>query len=325
MGLAGAHSDTLPSVDDFDYSRSHRTVPIPRALQERAIATTSPPRNRNNPPRFTDEQGAAGNIGIGEQRFGATRNGSQHLNQSRLPPTRFAQAYDVQAPSGYGYDNGAYHNIAPINRGSNTAPSNAGSNFSLTYELSGEDASMMRKSSRMRQEQQDRLAQEAAAVQHWNQQKPPQLDPLQLQLAPQADDAEPDSIATFNRQYTTDPAQYPRQQLPHRPSQPNFSRPGVAAMPSSSANNSSSPSYAIRHGNAFAQAAAAPSSSPSVSGRSANGESVTDSGQRGESMTNRGRYSYPSNGAPTSVNSPRRVRRRKDPTPFKYVLLPYTA
>lgn len=37
---------------------------------------------------------------------------------------------------------------------------------------------------------------------------------------------------------------------------------------------------------------------------------------RTESMTHRGRYSYASS-AVSSVNSPRRVRRRKDPTPFK--------
>lgn len=37
---------------------------------------------------------------------------------------------------------------------------------------------------------------------------------------------------------------------------------------------------------------------------------------RTESMTHRGRYSYASSLA-SAVNSPRRVRRRKDPTPFK--------
>jgi hypothetical protein len=37
---------------------------------------------------------------------------------------------------------------------------------------------------------------------------------------------------------------------------------------------------------------------------------------RTESMTNRGRYSYASS-AISAVNSPRRVRRRKDPTPMK--------
>lgn len=37
---------------------------------------------------------------------------------------------------------------------------------------------------------------------------------------------------------------------------------------------------------------------------------------RTESMTHRGRYSYASS-AVSTLNSPRRVRRRKDPTPFK--------
>ena len=37
---------------------------------------------------------------------------------------------------------------------------------------------------------------------------------------------------------------------------------------------------------------------------------------RTESMTHRGRYSYASSVAST-INGPRRVRRRKDPTPFK--------
>lgn len=39
---------------------------------------------------------------------------------------------------------------------------------------------------------------------------------------------------------------------------------------------------------------------------------------RTESMTHRGRFSYASSQIST-VNSPRRVRRRKDPTPFKYI------
>lgn len=37
---------------------------------------------------------------------------------------------------------------------------------------------------------------------------------------------------------------------------------------------------------------------------------------RAESMANRGRYSYVSSAA-SSVNNPRRLRRRKDPTPYK--------
>lgn len=38
---------------------------------------------------------------------------------------------------------------------------------------------------------------------------------------------------------------------------------------------------------------------------------------RSESMTNRGRYSYASSTAMSTINNPRRIRRRKDPTPFK--------
>ncbi|KAI2639293.1 septin [Xylaria nigripes] len=41
---------------------------------------------------------------------------------------------------------------------------------------------------------------------------------------------------------------------------------------------------------------------------------------RAESMTNRGRYSYASS-AISTVNSPRRVRRRKDPTPFNILII----
>lgn len=39
---------------------------------------------------------------------------------------------------------------------------------------------------------------------------------------------------------------------------------------------------------------------------------------RAESMTHRGRYSYASS-AVSTVTGPRKIRRRKDPTPFKYV------
>jgi hypothetical protein len=50
-----------------------------------------------------------------------------------------------------------------------------------------------------------------------------------------------------------------------------------------------------------------------------NGDHVVDPYARTESMTHRGRYSYASSAISTGtgINSPRRVRRRKDPTPFK--------
>lgn len=47
-----------------------------------------------------------------------------------------------------------------------------------------------------------------------------------------------------------------------------------------------------------------------------NGGQWVDPYARTESMTNRGRYSYASSSIST-VNNPRKVRRRKDPTPFK--------
>ncbi|KAE8441261.1 hypothetical protein EG329_005562 [Mollisiaceae sp. DMI_Dod_QoI] len=50
-----------------------------------------------------------------------------------------------------------------------------------------------------------------------------------------------------------------------------------------------------------------------------NGEYV-DPYARTESMTHRGRYSYASS-AVSTINSPRRVRRRKDPTPFNILII----
>lgn len=48
------------------------------------------------------------------------------------------------------------------------------------------------------------------------------------------------------------------------------------------------------------------------------GEYTDAGGGRNDSMTHRGRHSYASS-AITTINNPRRMRRRKDPTPFKYV------
>jgi hypothetical protein len=54
---------------------------------------------------------------------------------------------------------------------------------------------------------------------------------------------------------------------------------------------------------------------PPVPGKSQSPEAV-DPYSRTESMTHRGRYSYAPS-AVSSIDSPRRVRRRKDPTPYK--------
>ncbi|OTB04706.1 hypothetical protein M426DRAFT_73281 [Hypoxylon sp. CI-4A] len=66
-----------------------------------------------------------------------------------------------------------------------------------------------------------------------------------------------------------------------------------------------------------------PSMSSTIAGHSAppvpNGAWV-DPYARTESMTHRGRYSYASS-AVSTINSPRRVRRRKDPTPFNILIV----
>lgn len=77
----------------------------------------------------------------------------------------------------------------------------------------------------------------------------------------------------------------------------NFSRPSAASNSSYTRTSATSPPVANANG----------------------GDYYEPSGERSSSMTNRGRYSYASSTAQVggNVNSPRRVRRRKDPTPFK--------
>lgn len=83
----------------------------------------------------------------------------------------------------------------------------------------------------------------------------------------------------------------------------NFSRPSTEYSPPK-ARSSVQPGLAV--------AAPMPGSSPSYMD--------FDPYPRTESMTHRGRYSYASSQIST-VNSPRRVRRRKDPTPFNILVI----
>lgn len=168
---------------------------------------------------------------------------------------------------------------------------------------------MLRKSSRARQQQQAELERQAREAQLLPKQPPrlPSHNPLPG-IATFDDQKSPrDSVAIFNQHAYTSPRSPPTvpAQAPHPgpplPQAANFSRPGNVSMP----NSSSSPAYAIRGA----------SSSASPPPPMPNGDSI---GERSSSMTNRGRYSYASTTAnPAHVNSPRRVRRRKDPTPFK--------
>lgn len=55
---------------------------------------------------------------------------------------------------------------------------------------------------------------------------------------------------------------------------------------------------------------------PPIPGTATTPKTYIDAFPRTESLVNRGRYSYASS-AISTVNSPRKIRRRKDPTPFK--------
>lgn len=171
-------------------------------------------------------------------------------------------------------------------------------------------SSMLRKvSGRAERKEQERRIKEATAAAAAPRQPPSLPDFQPLPSFHEDGDPRPDSVAIFNTAYTHSATANQAR------SQANFSRPAMA--PASTA-NSSSPAYAARSVNAVPN-----SSSPSTAPRS-NGEYVADpDADRSQSMTNRGRFSIASSvGQVNSVNSPRRVRRRKDPTPFKYVHYP---
>ena len=55
---------------------------------------------------------------------------------------------------------------------------------------------------------------------------------------------------------------------------------------------------------------------PPIPGKAITPKSYVDAFARTESLVHRGRYSYASS-AISTINSPRKIRRRKDPTPFK--------
>ncbi|KAH0536257.1 hypothetical protein FGG08_006852 [Glutinoglossum americanum] len=87
---------------------------------------------------------------------------------------------------------------------------------------------------------------------------------------------------------------------------------GDAAHPDSGSRKTS-PGYLTDNGNTV------PIPPLPVSPACSRGEYV-DPYARTESMTHRGRYSYASS-AVSTINSPRRVRRRKDPTPFNILII----
>ncbi|KAK4540640.1 hypothetical protein LTR36_009071 [Oleoguttula mirabilis] len=329
MATGYTNADRLPAVEDFDYTKSHRSVPIPTVAHAAPAAEGYAPHSIDQPgrPREREEAGSVHTAGRRRGSFSSfLRSGSSH-RQERAPPLPSAPSMRQAHPEP-SVDGNSHRDPTAS---SSTTSTKHDRTFSFgSRKSSGDGGKMFRKSSgvsKMRQQQQQEQEQERlTALAHQVPKQPPHLpslNPLPTISTFGGEDARPDSVAIFNTQYTTDPHQHQHQHPLPRQSQPgapaNFSRPGNAAMPASSYNSSSSPAYAIRQGNAFAQAAA--SSSPSVTGKSTNGEYAADSSHRSESMTNRGRYSYASSTAQVNVNSPRRVRRRKDPTPFNALVI----
>ena len=300
-GITGA--GRLP---EGDYSVSHRAPPPVPSVDYYNTQASRPPQFTDQAPHG-DSHDARSTVSEGRRRgsFGFLRRSS-----SNTPATRIAQLHNeaALARSESAAQNGRYANNYNGNSDSNAGYTRKSSQGSR--KTSGE-GKMLRKQSKLRAQQEQERQKAEAAANAVRRQPPhlPSLNPLPNMSTFGGDDARPDSVAIFNNSYTD-----PRAPPPVPGQAANFSRPGAAAMAPSSSHNSSSPAYTVR-GNAFAQQQ---SSSPAVmGGGKSNGEYV-NSIDRSESMANRGRYSYASSGqAPVNVNSPRRVRRRKDPTPFK--------
>lgn len=109
-------------------------------------------------------------------------------------------------------------------------------------------------------------------------------------------------------------------QLPIYTSLPKISAPGISNGANASSDSIAvAPSRSAYNPNTFYQRYRPmdPSEFSASGGGQADGSAMPDPFARTESMTNRGRYSYASSAVSGVVNSPRRVRRRKDPTPFK--------
>lgn len=295
--MAATNISGAASLPEADYSVPHRSPPpIPPAPTPRLASTSPPPPPQ--PASYSNLRGRAQEDSVSVSTSEHRRRGSFGVGsflrrtasgkQSREDIAGAAQKEDVPP--------------LPATRIAQAHIEAGRSSTSSSRKVSGEGRGMLRKSSKAQREQ-ERQAREAERLAHLNR-PPPQIHALDIDSHPFGDHGEPrpDSVAIFNHQYhsaATPPVPASRTN--------NFSRPGNN-MPASS-----SPAYAVRGGSAYG-------SSPNMAGTGkVNGskEYVVDPTERTESMTHRGRYSYASSMAPVNMSSPRRVRRRKDPTPFK--------
>ncbi|RMZ10157.1 hypothetical protein D0860_03953 [Hortaea werneckii] len=354
MAAAGiTQADRLPPPEDFDYSKSHRPVPVPTPAAYHAPASSNHQQQHPSPPAVDHSLPARPSTSGGSEgrrrgsfsrhfRIGSREDGAPPLPV--LPKTRIAQVTNHAAvgpppdrplPQPHAQPQPQHKQWPSIDNPPQQQPQQDQQQHSRTFSFG---SGMLRKSSRMRKEEQERQAREAAAAKAVPRQPPhlPSFHHLPTLASFGGEDARPDSVAIFNHSHYPQGPEPPSQPAAARPPPANFSRPGnnnnattaTANMPSSSTfHNSSSPAYAYRPGNAFAQQAAIgqATSSPSKPPGSTNGEYVIDPTQPAhtgpETMAHRSRNSYTSPSAPVNVNSPRRIRRRKDPTPFNILVV----
>lgn len=274
-------------LPDRDYSVHRSPPPVPSLEYENATASNAPQLlNEPGRPGYASDEsvslrskGSARRVGS----FGSFLRRSSSNNAKLRSQSPNSESDNVPpVPSVPSTRIAQAHDAASHNRGISTS-----SNRKASGE--GRSMSMLRKSSKMRaaqekeRQEQERLARETAP--------PPRLpshNPL-----PGISTFGGEDLSNSHSAYTTNPATA------------NFSRPSYN-MPSSNFNSSSSPAYAIRGATPASPARGKP-----------NGEYVYDSKDRHESMTHRGRYSFASSTVGVNTSSPRRIRRRKDPTPFK--------
>ncbi|KAK3635467.1 hypothetical protein LTR56_014751 [Elasticomyces elasticus] len=331
--MAGLTSSSrLQDPEFFDYSRSHRAVPVP--------PRTSTSKRRSPPQHYTTE----------EEREVLSRSSSRkrdrllhrvsHSNLLSKPPaptppspTRIVQTgtnYHAQVPStsssGTGGSDLTTSFPAPPTAGNHTQNNN-NNNLHRNFSKKGATTMLRKFSSSGRQDARALQQQQQNQQQAQHQQlQTPRAPPPQLPNIHDfhSDTARPDSFGIFG---TQNPSPAPLSALPSPPSiqqaPANFSRPGAPTMPSSSNTSSSSPAYALRTGNAFAMQQSS-SSSPLSSGLGGGGESMAHRGRMSYAGTNNsqtGNHGHATGGGGGGVVSPRRIRRRKDPTPFNILVI----
>ncbi|KAK4892919.1 hypothetical protein LTR27_008647 [Elasticomyces elasticus] len=335
--MAGLTSSSrLQDPEFFDYSRSHRAVPVPPRTsiskrrsppqhytteeeREREVLERSSSRKRDRLLHRVSHSNLLNKPTSSPTRFDTVQTGNYHTRSesSSEPGTRLGES-DL-TPS-FPAPPGNYHptqNNNALQR-----------NFSKKVQPPAATTTMLRKfSSSGRQDARNALQQQQQNQTPHSPYQTPQAPPPQLPNIHDFhdDNARPDSFGIFGSQTPSAP---PSSALPSPPpAAANFSRPsGASTMSQGRENSSSSPAYVARTGNAFAQQASSSPSSTSMGG-----------GVGGESMAHRGRMSYAGTnnsqtggyghgstgvgGGGGGVVSPRRIRRRKDPTPFNILVI----